>query len=105
MFWSSRIWRLSKTTNGLKPKDARQLYSTMVVPRFTYGAEVWYTPTFKLGGTGRLKGSISITNKLHSMQCKAAKTITGALSTMAGDTLDIHANLFPMDLLFSKILY
>src|ERR1700679_1106051 len=46
-FWSSRIWRLSTTTSGLKPKDARQLYMTVSVPGFTYGAEVWYTPTFK----------------------------------------------------------
>ena len=104
-FWTSRIWRLSKTTSGLRPKDARQLYMTVSVPAFTYGAEVWFTPLSKPGGTGKLKGSVAITSKLRSTQRKAAKTITGALSTAAGDTLDIHANLFPTDLLFSKILF
>jgi len=75
------------------------------IPGFTYGAEVWYTPTFKPGRAGKKKGSVSITNKLRSSQRKVAKTITGALSTTAGDTLDIHANLFPIDLLLNKILF
>jgi hypothetical protein len=39
-FWASRIWRLSKVTNGLKPIDTRQLYATVSIPGFTYGAEV-----------------------------------------------------------------
>jgi hypothetical protein len=104
-FWSSRIWCLSRFTNGLKPSDARQLYMTVSVPGFTYGAEVWYTPTFKTAGAGKMKGSVMITNKLRSTQRKVAKTITGALSSTAGDILDVHANLFPIDLLFRKILF
>jgi hypothetical protein len=40
-FWSSRIWRLSKVTSRIKPGKARQLYMTVSVPGFTYGAEVW----------------------------------------------------------------
>jgi hypothetical protein len=40
-FWSSHIWRLSKATNGLKPGEGRQLYTTVSIPGFTYGAEVW----------------------------------------------------------------
>lgn len=104
-FWASRIWRLSRTTSGLKPKDARQLYITVSIPGFTYRAEVWYTPTFKPGGTGKLQGSVEVTNKLRSTQRKAAKTITGSLSTAAGDTLEAHANLFPIDLLFGKLLF
>jgi ribonuclease HI len=104
-FWSSRIWRLSRVTNGLKPSDARQLYMTVSVPGFTYGAEVWYTPTFKLAGAGKTKGSVAITNKLRSTQRKVAKTVTGALSSTAGDILDVHANLLPIDLLFRKILF
>ncbi|KAF8218529.1 hypothetical protein L208DRAFT_1350502, partial [Tricholoma matsutake] len=35
----------------------------------------------------------------------AAKLITGSLSTTAGDVLDIHANLLPIDLLYHKILF
>ena len=47
---------------------ARQLYTMVSVPGFTYGAEVWYTPTFKLAGAGKMKGSVAITNKLRSTQ-------------------------------------
>ena len=104
-FWTSRIWRLSKPSNGLKPGDARQLYTTVSVPGFTYGAEVWYTPATKLEGGKKMKGSVAVTNKLRSTQRKAAKTITGALSTTAGDVLDIHTDLLPVDLLLSKILF
>ena len=97
--------RLSKVTGRIKHGEARQLYMTVSVPGFTYGAEVWYTPIFKPGGMGRTKGSVAITNKLCSTQCKAAKTVTGALSSTAGDILNVHANLLPIDLLFSKILF
>jgi hypothetical protein len=48
---------------------------------------------------------VAIINKLRSTQRKAAKTITGALNTTAGDVLDVHANLFPVDLLLNKILF
>jgi ribonuclease HI len=78
---------------------------TVSVPGFTYGAEVWYTPTIKTAGAGKTKGSVLITNKLRSTQCKVAKTVTGALSSTTGDILDVHANLFPIDLLFRKILF
>jgi hypothetical protein len=92
-------------TSGIKPGEARQLYTTVSVPGFTYGAEVWYTPTSKPAGVGKTKGLVAITNKLRSTQRKAAKTVTGALSSTAGDILDVHANLLPIDLLFNKILF
>ena len=72
---------------------------------FTYGAEVWYTPTFKLTGAGKTKGSVAITNELRSTQRKVTKTITGALSSTTGDILDVHTNLLPIDLLFRKVLF
>jgi hypothetical protein len=104
MFWSLRIWRLSKVTNGLKPIDTRQLYTTVSIPGFTYGVEVWYTQITKLRN-GRTKGSASIVKKLRSTQCTVAKTITGVLSTTAGDVLNVHANLYPINLLLNNILF
>ena len=104
-FWSLWIWCLSRVTNGLKLSDARQLYMTVSVPGFTYGSEVWYTPTFKLTGTGKMKGSVAMTNKLCSTQHKVAKTVTRVLSSTTRDILDTHTNLFPIDLLFRKILF
>jgi len=39
------------------------------------------------------------------IQRKVAKVITGSLATTAGDALEAHSNLLPIDLLFNKILY
>jgi hypothetical protein len=104
-FWSSQIWRVAKTASGMSASGVRQQYNTVAVPGFTYGAEVWYMSLFKLGGIGNTKGSVAITNKLKSIQRKVAVTITGALCTTAGDILDVHANILPIDLLFNKVLF
>jgi ribonuclease HI len=104
-FWSSRIWRLSKPASGVSTSGTKQLYNTVAVPRFTYGAEVWYTYLHKPEGTNKTKGSVSITNKLRSLQRKVAKAITGGLGSTAGDILDVHAYILPIDLLFCKLLF
>jgi ribonuclease HI len=104
-YWSSRIWRLSKSASGVSPSGVKQLYNTVAVPRFTYGAEVWYTYLHKPLGAKNTKGSVAITNKLRSTQRIVAKAITGGLSTTAGDIFDVHALLLPIDLLFCKLLY
>ena len=104
-FWSSRIWRLSKPLSGLSTSGTKQLYNTVAVPRFTYGVEVWYTYLHKPEGINKTKGSVYITNKLRSEQRKVAKVITGRLSSTAGDILDVHAYILPIDLLFCKILF
>ena len=83
----------------------RQLYNTVAVPGLTYWAEVWYTGLFKPHKEGNIRGSVIITNKLKSIQYRVASTITGAIRTMAGDTLDAHTNIWPIDLLFNKILF
>lgn len=59
----------------------------------------------KMRGPGKTKGSVSITNKLCSIQRKVTKSITGGLSTTARDVMDMHAYILPVDLLFSKILF
>ena len=102
-FWASQIWRISKPASGMPASGVRQLYNTVAVPGLTYGAEVWYTGLYKPKEEGNTKGSVAITNKLRSIQHKVASTITGALRTTAGDTLDAHANLLPVDLLFNKV--
>ncbi|KNZ80707.1 hypothetical protein J132_04796 [Termitomyces sp. J132] len=52
----------------------------------------------------RLSRISAMTKKIGAAQCRAAKIITGTLSTMAGNVLDAHANLLPVDLLFRKVL-
>jgi ribonuclease HI len=39
------------------------------------------------------------------VQHKVAKSITGGLNTTAGDTLDVHAYILPLDLLMCNILF
>jgi hypothetical protein len=77
----------------------------VAVPRFTYGAEVWYTFLHKPEGANKTRGSVSITNKLCSAQCRVVKLITGGLSSTAGDILDAHAYILLIDHLFCKLLF
>jgi len=104
-YWSSRIWRLSKPASGVSTSGTKQLYNTVAVPRFTYGAEVWYMYLHKLEGANKTRGSVAVTNKLRSMQRKVAKAITGGLNSTAGDIMDVHAFILPVDLLFCKLLF
>ena len=104
-FWSAKLWRITKSASGLSTTGTKQLYNTVAVPRFSYGAEVWYTYLHKPGATGKTRGSVAITNKLRSIQRKVMKSITGGLSTTAGDVMDVHAYVLPLDLLFCKLLY
>ena len=104
-FWSSKLWRISKSASGLSTKATKQLYNTVAVPWFTYGMEVWYAYLHKPEAARKTKGSVSITNKLWSVQHKVAISITGGLSTTAGDIMDAHAYILPMDLLFCKLLF
>ena len=104
-FWASQIWHILRPASGMSASGVRQLYNTVAVPGFTYRAKVWYTGLHKPKEEGNMKGSVAITNKIQSMQCKVASTITGALRTTAGDTLDAHANILPVDLLLNKVLF
>ena len=63
-FWSAKLWRITKSASGLSTTGTKQLYNTVAVPRFSYGAEVWYTYLHKPGATGKTRGSVAITNKL-----------------------------------------
>jgi hypothetical protein len=81
------------------------LYNMVAVLRFSYGAEVWYPYLHKSVGASKMKGSVTVTNKLQSVQHKVAKAITGGLSTTAGNIQDVHAFILLIELLFQKLLY
>ena len=104
-FWVSRIWRLAKSASGVSTSGVKQLYNTVAVPRFTYSAKVWYTPLHRPNGSRNMCSSVKVTNKLCTAQRKITKVITGGLSTMAGDILNAHAYILPIDLLFNKLLF
>lgn len=103
--WANKIRRLAKVSGGLPPSKVRQLYNTVAVPAFTYAADIWYVGLHKSQGSEKTSGSVGITKKLASIQRRVTKCITGAISTTAGDIMEVHANILPMELLFHKVLY
>ncbi|KAF5378885.1 hypothetical protein D9615_006982 [Tricholomella constricta] len=103
-WWSFQVARLSKISGGMPPHRIRQLYNTVAVPAFTYAADVWYTGIHNSPSGKKRVGSVAVTKKLTPVQRHAAKLVTGSLSTTAGDVLDAHTNLLPVDLLYHKIL-
>ena len=46
--WTQQLWRLVKTTGGLPPARAWQLYNTVAIPALTYASDIWYVLPFKL---------------------------------------------------------
>jgi hypothetical protein len=59
-------------------------------------------PQRRGGNGGPEKGGRAIMTKLTTIQRKAAILITGAMRTMAGDILDVHADLLPMNIMVDK---
>ena len=104
-WWSFQIVCLARTSGGMPPSPVHQLYNTVAVPAFTYAADVWYTGIHKLVESIKNQGSIAVTNKLVSVQRHVAKLFVGSLSSTAGNIMDVHANLLPVDILFHKILF
>ena len=83
----------------------RQLFCAVVIPKMTYALDVWYTPVHKKEGAGRRSGSVGIANRYRSLQRLAATAITGALCTTMTDFLDLHADLWPAELLLQCICH
>ena len=104
-WWSLQIARLSRISGGMPPRRLRQLYNTVAIPAFTYAADVWFTNIHRPTGGSKSLGSVKVATKIGPIQRRVANLITGALSTTAGDTLEAHANLLPIDLLFKKVTF
>ncbi len=95
-------WRAGKVAAALF-LDVQGAFPNTVKDQLLHNMKLCQVPTcFVNLITCKLTGR---STWLWSTQWKAAKTITGSLSTAAGDMLDAHANLFLIDLLFSKLLF
>jgi hypothetical protein len=105
-FWITQTRRISKSAKGIKGHIARQLYLAAAVPAMFYGASIWLTPITRssVGGL-KSKGSVGAAAKLNRVQRMASIHITGAMRTTAGDVLNAHADLLPIDLLIDKHCY
>ena len=90
---------------GIPTRLMRQLYQTVAIPKFTYGADIWFRPMFKRGSDTIQRGSKGIANRLTSVQRIAAISITSAMRTTPTDSLEAHANLLPVPLLLQKLCH
>jgi len=104
-WWSHQVSRLSKISGGMPPKQICQLYNTIAIPALTYAVDIWYTGNTPSTSSLPSHSYTSITRKLTSIQRHITKIITGSLNTAAGDILEAHANILPIDLLFNKVLH
>jgi len=99
------IRRLSRSAQGIPTKLIRQLYRAVAIPRTLYAASVWLRPTYDKKTNSPIRGSIGVTKKIAQTQRTAALAITGAMRTSPGDSLEIHANLYPTPLLVQHLLH
>ena len=75
------------------------------MPSFMYAANVWFELVDRSLEGWKARGSVGVSCKLTSVQHIATVAITGALRTTATDTMEAHANLWPMELLMHRICH
>ena len=101
--WILQFGRITRASRGVTARYVRKLYLSIAVPRMLYAADIFLTPQKKANRTQKNRTSgQAVINKLATIQRRAAIMITGAMRTMATDTLDVLANLLPIHLLVAK---
>jgi ribonuclease HI len=103
--WTALFKRLNRVSTGISLRFSRQLYMAVAIPRITYAADTWFVPSRTPTDAQSNIGAIGLTKKLASIQRQAAILITGALRTTAGDAAEVHADLFPINLLLMNHCY
>lgn len=96
--WTLLFRRLTKPSTGIHTTFMCCLYRAIAVPKYTYAADVWFTPLHRKEGQKRTTGSVNVVRKLTSIQRIATTAITGAMRTTATDTLEAHADIQPIEL-------
>lgn len=100
--WVALFKRLSRTKYGINSELMRHLYRAVGIPKITYAAEIWYDPP-RIPEKGKKRlGSVTALTHFQRIQRTAALAITGALRSTAGDILDLHANLLPIQILLEQ---
>ncbi|KAF5381379.1 hypothetical protein D9615_008294 [Tricholomella constricta] len=97
--------RITRPSTGIKPEFMEQLFTAVAVPKFTYAADVWYTPIRRKPQNKRDSGSVGPAKQLAKIQRLALVAITGSMRSAPTDALELHANLPPVDLLMDKICH
>ena len=103
--WTLQFRRLTKPSTGIRSRFMRQLYCTVAIPKFTYAADVWYTPVMRGPQQAKATGSVGATKRLASIQRIAITTISGMLCTTATcqDEPMLHTFQFPHPLHISIV--
>ena len=107
MKWTNQIRRIAKTTWGITPKYARQLYISVAIPRALYALDLWCNGA-PLNGEHpgpRSQGASATTKKIATIQRAGAIAITGGLRTSPTDSLNACASLLPVPLLINKLCH
>ncbi|KAJ1299394.1 hypothetical protein OPQ81_011131 [Rhizoctonia solani] len=99
--WAGQLNRLARMSFGTSVETARRLYLSIAVPRFTYVADVWFTPVTQ-GPSGRRSGSAGFADRLARIQSTAARVILGAMSSTPVTAMDAHLDLLPMHILMNE---
>lgn len=79
---------LGNSISGLRPKEKRALYISNVLPVLSYGAAVWWHPSWK--------GQKWIAVELQKAQTKAVRWITGAFRTTPIGAMEMAAGVVPI---------
>lgn len=87
---------LGNSKHGLAPHLRRLLYLSNVVPLLTYGAALWWSPSWK--------GVKGFAKTLQKAQSKAARWITGGFRTTPVGTLEALAGLVPIKSQVNKLV-
>ena len=103
--WTLQFRRLMRPSTSIRSKFMRQLYCAVAIPKFTYAADVWYTPVIQTTQGTKATGSVGATKHLESIQCIMVTTISGTLRTTATDIMEAHTNLPPVELLMHRVCH
>jgi hypothetical protein len=91
--WLLQYRRLTKPSTGASAKLMRRLYVSVVLPKITYGLDVWYIPPNKRAGQTKNSGSSAALRQLQKTQRIATLAITGTLRSTPTDFADAHAGV------------
>jgi hypothetical protein len=93
----SAVTRLTQSTWGASFVRARQIYTAVVRPTMSYGAEVWYDPDDARVGRNKQIYPLQV------IQNKCLRTITGAYKTTNIQVLEHEAGIAPLDLQLESV--
>ena len=103
--WTLLFCRLSKPSTGVHARYMQQLYSVVVIQKFTLAADIWFTPVQRHVGRKKATGSVGVVCKLTSVQRIVTIAITGIMKTTVTNILEAHANILPIEHLLLYICY